>query len=286
MKDFSGKVAVITGAASGIGQALALELAKRGSVLALADRDMAGLTNTQQLVIDLGATCSLHALDVADRAAVEAFALDVVAQHGGVHLLFNNAGVTLIDSISNLKYDDFEWLMNINFWGVVYGTKAFLPHLRKADEAHIVNISSLFGLLSLPLQGAYNASKYAVRGFTEALKMELAGSSVAVSSVHPGGIKTAIAANARVSQESLAMPKEKLLADFSAVAKTTPEKAAQVIIRGIEKKRRRILVGSDAKFMDWVVRLFPGSYEKFLGLEKSVLVKRKADSAALPSADA
>ena len=275
MKDFDGRIAVITGAGSGIGQSLAVQLAERGCVLALGDLDAEGLARTKERVGKTSAICSMHKLDVADRNAVEAFAADVIERHGSVHLLFNNAGVTLVDTVQNVDYDDFNWLMNINFWGVVYGTKAFLPHLRKAaDEAHIINISSLFGLLSLPLQSAYNASKFAVRGFTEALKMELAGSAVGVSCVHPGGIKTGIARNSRVRAESLDVSKEELNSQFDKAARTTPDQAAAKTIRGVEKNRRRILIGPDAKIADWIVRLFPGSYEKIMRFE--VGVRRKA----------
>jgi butyryl-CoA dehydrogenase len=163
--------------------------------------------------------------------------------------------------------------MNINFWGVVHGTNAFLPYLKASPNAHIVNISSIFGLLSLPLQSAYNASKYAVSGFTEALKMEMAGSNLAVHCVHPGGIKTNITNNAKVSTNSI--PKSQLIADFNKQAKTTAEQAAKIILAGMDKKQRRILVGEDAILLDGVVREFPDTYEDILGFEKGVLDKRK-----------
>lgn len=281
MKNFSGRVAVITGAGSGIGRALARQLGDRGCILALADQDTETLKEAAEEVRRAGARCSIHTVDVSDRNAVEAFAVAVAAEHREVHLLFNNAGVTLVDSVQNLDYDDFDWLMNINFWGVVYGTKAFLPQLRAAEEAHIVNVSSLFGLLALPLQSAYNASKFAVRGFTEALKMELAGSSVAVSCVHPGGIKTSIARNARMRTESLGLSREDLTAGFDKAARTTAEQAAARIIRGIEKKQRRILVGVDAKIADLIVRWFPGSYEKIMRLE--VAVRRRVQESTATS---
>jgi len=275
MKKFSGKVAVITGAGSGIGRALAVQLAERGCVLTVADISADGLQETRKLVEAAGAVCSTHIVDVADRATVEEFAAAVVDEHGAVHLLVNNAGVTLVDWAEHVSYDDLEWIMNINFWGVVFGTKSFLPYMRQVDEAHIVNISSLFGLVAMPLQSAYNASKFAVRGFTEALKMELAGSHIGVSCVHPGGIKTGIGRNSRVSEEALSVPKEELIAEFEKAARTTPEKAAAVIIRGIEKNKRRVLIGGDARFVDLVARFFPGSYEKILGIEKKVLAAAK-----------
>lgn len=276
MTDLSGKVAVITGGASGIGQALAVQLGTRGCNVAIADVDQSGLVETQRQALATGSACSTHVVDVADREAVEAFAADVVREHGSAHIVINNAGVTLIELAEKISYEDFEWIMNINFWGVVHGTKAFLPYLRQADGAHIVNVSSLFGLMSLPLQSSYNASKFAVRGFTEALKMELAGSNIHVSCVHPGGIKTNITKNARIGDGALEVSKKQLSSDFEKAAKTTPEKAAATIIRGIEKNKRRVLIGIDAKILDWVVRHFPGSYEKLLRLEKTVRERARA----------
>jgi butyryl-CoA dehydrogenase len=280
MKISAGHVAAITGAGSGIGRALAIQLAGRGCKIAAADINAEQLLETAALVKAAGAACSTHVFDVADRDAVEGFAADVVKEHGGVNLVINNAGVTLIDSADKVSYSDFEWIMNINFWGVVYGSKAFLPYLREAETAHIVNVSSLFGMMSAPLQSAYNASKFAVRGFTEALKMELAGSPIGVSCVHPGGIKTSITANSRISEEALTVSKEQVFADFDKLAINTAERAAEVIIRGVKKNKRRILIGRDAKIMDWIVRHFPNSYEKLLGLEKDVrrLYKERTDS--------
>jgi short-subunit dehydrogenase len=270
MKVSAGQIVAITGAGSGIGRALTLNFARRGCHLAAADINAEHLAETAAMVKAEGVNCSTHVVDVADREAVEKFAADVVSEHGGVNMIINNAGVTLIDSVDKLLYSDFDWIMNINFWGVVYGSKAFLPYLRQADAAHIVNVSSLFGLMSLPLQSAYNSSKFAVRGFTEALKMELAGSTIGVSCVHPGGIKTSIVTNSRIGEEALNVSKEQMLSDFDKAAITTAEQTAEAIIRGVEQNKRRILVGRDAKIMDWVVRHFPGSYEKVLGLEKEV----------------
>ncbi len=280
MKISAGHVAAITGAGSGIGRALAVQLAQRGCKIAAADINAEHLLETAALVKAEGATCSTHVVDVADQEAVEGFAADVVKEHGGVNLIINNAGVTLIDSADKVLYSDFEWIMNINFWGVVYGSKAFLPYLREADTAHIVNVSSLFGLMSMPLQSAYNASKFAVRGFTESLKMELAGSPIGVSCVHPGGIKTSITENSRVGDEALSVSKEQLFSDFDKAAINTADRAAEVIIHGVEKDKRRILIGRDAKIMDWIVRHFPNTYEKVLGLEKEVrrLYKERAAS--------
>lgn len=270
MKNLEGRVAVVTGAGSGIGRELAIQLAAKGCRLAIADVNLAGLEETRDLVTQARGECSMHVVDVADRERVEAFAAEVLRQHGAVHVVINNAGVTLIDRAEKMSYDDFNWIMNINFWGVVYGTKAFLPYLRQVDEAHIVNLSSLFGLMSMPLQSAYNASKFAVRGFTEALKMELAGSPIGVTCVHPGGIRTSITENSRIGEDALSVSKEQLHADFEKAAVTSPEEAAATIIRGVEKNRRRVLIGRDAKISDWIVRHFPGTYEKWLGLEKEV----------------
>jgi NAD(P)-dependent dehydrogenase (short-subunit alcohol dehydrogenase family) len=185
MRDFRGRVAAITGAGSGMGRALALELAARGCAVAIADVVPAGLDETDRLLAERGAARSTHVVDVADRRAVEAFAADAAREHGCVNLLFNNAGVSVTNSAERLSYADFEWLMNINFWGVVHGTKAFLPYLRQVDAAHIVNTSSIFGVIAVPSQSAYNASKFAVRGFTEALRQELADTHIGVSCVLP-----------------------------------------------------------------------------------------------------
>jgi short-subunit dehydrogenase len=274
MMQYLGTVAVVTGAASGIGKALALKLADKGCHLALADKDLHGLETLQQQIEVLGVECFIASLDVSDNQAFITFAQQVNDKFTRVDMLFNNAGVSLIDSVENQSLEDFHWLMNINFWGVVHGTNAFLPYLKTSSSAHIVNISSLFGLLSLPLQSAYNASKYAVRGFTEALKMEMAGSNIAVHCVHPGGIKTNITNNAKVSTN--AIQKSQLIADFNKQAKTTSEQAADIILTGMEKKQRRILVGGDAKLLDCIARWFPSSYEKLLGFEKGVINKRKA----------
>jgi short-subunit dehydrogenase len=273
MKQYNEQVAVITGAASGIGKALALKLADKGCNLALADKDFKGLEILKPQIEAKGVECLIASLDVSDNEAFIAFAQQTNEKFNRTDMLFNNAGVSLIDSVENQALEDFHWLMNINFWGVVHGTNAFLLYLKASPSAHIVNISSLFGLLSLPLQSAYNSSKYAVRGFTEALKMEMAGSNLSVHCVHPGGIKTNITNNAKVSTN--AIPKSQLIADFNKVAKTTAEQAADIILAGIEKNQRRSLVGSDAKLLDCIARWFPSSYEKILGFEKAIINKRK-----------
>ena len=270
MKTFDGRIAAITGAGSGIGRALARDLAGRGAHLALADIDEVGLAETVALCEGAGVKVTSQRVDVADREAVFAWADQVVADHGTVHLVFNNAGVALGATIEAMAYEDFQWLMNINFWGVVHGTKAFLPHLEAAGEGHIVNLSSVFGLISVPSQSAYNAAKFAVRGFTDALRMELetAGSPVSCTTVHPGGIKTNIARNARMDDSvvALAGSADKARAEFDRVAMTSPEKAARQILAAVQQNRRRALIGPDAKVIDLLSRLPAGLYQRGLVL--------------------
>jgi NAD(P)-dependent dehydrogenase (short-subunit alcohol dehydrogenase family) len=268
MKTFDGRVAAITGAGSGIGRALARELAARGAHLALADIDETGLAETVTLCEGSGVKVTSRRLDVADRDAIYAWADQVADDHGQVNFIFNNAGVALAATIEAMSYEDFEWLMNINFWGVVYGTKAFLPHLKAAGEGHIVNLSSVFGLVSIPSQSAYNAAKFAVRGFTDSLRMELEieGSPVSCTTVHPGGIKTNIARNARIdpSVTTMAGDPEEARNQFDRVAVTRPEKAARQILAAVERDRRRVLVGPDAVVIDFISRLPAGLYQRVL----------------------
>ena len=265
MKTFSGRVAAVTGAGSGIGRALALALARRGCHLALSDIDEAGLAGTVEAARRTGVTVSAARVDVADREAVYAWAERAAEEHGKVHLIFNNAGVALGSTIEGGGYEDFEWLFRINFWGVVYGTRAFLPHLRASGSGHVVNISSVFALISVPGQGAYNASKAAVRGFTEALRMELelSGAPVSATSVHPGGIKTNVARSARSdgSLRSLGLSPEESRENFEKLFVTEPGRAAEVILRAVQKNKRRVLVGPDAYVIDGLARLLPGAYQ-------------------------
>jgi butyryl-CoA dehydrogenase len=265
VKSFDGRVAAITGAGSGIGRALAQQLAVRGAHLALSDIDEAGLAETVTLCEGSPVKVTSKRVDVADRAAVHSWADEVVADHGRVNLVCNNAGVAVAASIESVSYEDFDWLMDINFWGVVHGTKAFLPHLKTADEGHIVNLSSVFGLISVPTQAVYNASKFAVRGFTDALRIELEAerSTVSCTTVHPGGIKTNIARNARFDA-SLTGGRVDPAADFHKIAMTTPEKAARVILGAVERNKRRVLVGPDAKAIDLLSRLPAGLYQRVL----------------------
>lgn len=280
MKSFDQKVAAVTGAGSGIGRSLCIELMRRGCSVAASDINETGLAETVQLAQAAAggrATISSHKLDVSKREEMHAWADAVVAKHGKVNMIFNNAGVAHGATIEATSYEDFEWIMGINFWGVVYGTKAFLPHLKAAgEEGHVINISSVFGLIAVPTQGTYNASKFAVRGFTEALRQELEiqGSPVSASSVHPGGIKTNIASSARVddSAESITgQNKEESLKSFEKLFRTTPEIAAKVILKGVEKNARRVLIGADARLIDLVQRLLPTGYQTLL----AAVVKRQ-----------
>ncbi len=266
MQEFSHQLAVITGAGSGIGQALAVSLARQGCDLALADLNTDGLEKTRAMLDGTSVKVSAHCLDVASRQALEQFADEVMEFHGKVSLLFNNAGVALASSAEATREEDFHWLMDINFWGVVNGCQVFLPHLRKQPRAHIINISSVFGLIAMPTQSAYNASKFAVRGYSEALQQELADTNVGLSVVCPGGVRTAIAANARVDQASVPAlgGGESFSSRFEKLARTSPEQAADTILDGVRKGHNRILVGRDALVIHWITRLFPRSYARLL----------------------
>jgi NAD(P)-dependent dehydrogenase (short-subunit alcohol dehydrogenase family) len=269
MKDFAHRVAAITGAGSGIGQELALELARRQCHLALCcDRNVEGLQETVDQARALGVNVTSQRLDVANREAVYEWADKVAKDHGKVNLIFNNAGVDLVSSIDGMKYEDFEWLMNINFWGVVYGTKAFLPYLKAAGEGHIVNISSVFGLFSVPGHGAYNSAKFALRGFTDCLREELdiINCGVSATSVHPGGIKTGIARSGRIDSNirALGFDERDYSEKFEQVFITKAEKAAHSIVRAVEKNKRRALIGPDAYIYDAIVRLLPSAYQPLI----------------------
>ncbi|MGJ8669676.1 MAG: SDR family NAD(P)-dependent oxidoreductase [Oceanococcus sp.] len=269
MKSFQGKVAAITGAGSGIGRALALNLAQRGCELALSDINGTGLLETIALVRDSGVKASHHILDVAKREAVYSWADAVVAEHGRVNMIFNNAGVAHSSTIAAMDYDELEWIMNINLWGVIHGTKAFLPHLEASGEGHVINMSSLSGFCAQPAMASYNLTKFAVRGFTEALRIELdlQDSCVSATSIHPGGIKTNIAKASKIhpSVEALmGQSAEQGRKEFEKLFITTADKAAQIIVRGVERNRRRMLVGPDAKMMDFIVRLLPSLYQRLV----------------------
>lgn len=259
-----GRTAVITGAAGGIGRAIAVSLARRGCHLALADIDETGMAGTADLVQGNGLRVSRHRIDVANRAEVASFPEIVAAEHTGVDVLVNNAGVAVGGTFEQVADEDFEWLFEINFWGVVRMTRAFLPLLRASDDARVVNLSSIYGVVAPPEQAAYSASKFAVRGFSEALRHELEGSRVGVSVVHPGGVATSIAEKARIpagiSEKEIARRLER----YRKLLRLPPEIAGETIVRGIERRQSRILVGSDAKTISLIARLLPVSYWKVL----------------------
>jgi len=272
-----GAAAAVTGAASGIGRALALELAARGCDVALADRDEAGMQAVAVEIAKAGARkVSLHRVDVAEPGQIEAFSQAAIAAHPGLNILINNAGVALLGQFAEIDQAQMEWLMNINFWGVVHSTRAFLPHLSRQQEAHIVNLSSIFGIIAPPGQTAYSAAKFAVRGFSESLRHELklAASPVRLSVVHPGGVATNIARNSRTgSGINDNARRAQSIERFDSFAKTTPAAAALRIISGVEKNQPRILIGNDARFMDLVQRLRPGTYWAVLGRRIEKLAK-------------
>jgi len=259
-----GRTAVITGAAGGIGRAIAISLARRRCNLALADINETGLSGTADLAHAHGVKVSEHLIDVANRAAVAEFPNIVAAEHSGVDLLVNNAGVAIGGTFDRVAETDFDWLFEINFWGVVRMTRAFLPLLRASDDARIVNLSSIYGVVAPPEQTAYSASKFAVRGFSEALRHELQGSSVGVTVVHPGGVATSIAENARlpagVTEEETARRRER----YRKLLRLPPEIASEIIVRAVERRQQRVLVGSDAKVISIIARLFPVSYWKLI----------------------
>jgi NAD(P)-dependent dehydrogenase (short-subunit alcohol dehydrogenase family) len=283
MKDLKDKVVAITGAGSGIGRATALAFAREGAHLALSDVNAQGLAETAEQARALGVTVTHTEVNVADRAAVYAWADEVQRAHGRVHVIVNNAGVALGAPIETMRFEDFEWLMDINFWGVVYGTKAFLPLLRRAGEGHVVNISSVFGLFAVPTQGAYNASKFAVRGFTECLRIELAAqdSPIGVTCVHPGGIRTNIAAASRVDADGSwgITSAAQAAQEFEKVARTTPERAAQRIVRAVRRNQPRLLIGADAFIFDKLVRLMPLGFQRLM-IWLGRLQRRRAVKAA------
>jgi NAD(P)-dependent dehydrogenase (short-subunit alcohol dehydrogenase family) len=270
MSFLSNGVAVVTGAGSGIGRALAQQLTAAGSALALADIDEAGLLETARSLEKKSALVTTHVLDVADEDGVRSFAEDVAGRHGRVTLLINNAGVALHGNFEEVSLDDFRLLMNINFWGTVYGVKFFLPLLRREKRAQIVNISSVFGMIAPAGQCAYAASKFAVRGFTEALRHELDGGNVCVSCVHPGGIRTQIARRARVGAGVTGTGHQEKAARFEKLLRTSPEAAAARILRGVERREPRVLIGADAYQVDILLRFRPATYWKTLSrrLEK------------------
>ncbi|OSC38706.1 SDR family NAD(P)-dependent oxidoreductase [Mycobacterium decipiens] len=261
MEGFAGKVAVVTGAGSGIGQALAIELARSGAKLAISDVDTEGLARTEDQLKAIGTQVKTDRLDVTERAAFLAYA-DAVNEHfGKVNQIYNNAGIAFTGDVEVSQFKDIERVMDVDFWGVVNGTKAFLPHLIASGDGHVINISSVFGLFSVPGQAAYNSAKFAVRGFTEALRQEmvLAGHPVRVTTVHPGGIRTAIARNASAAE---GLDQAELASAFDKrVARTSPQRAAHIILAAVRRNKARVLVGPDAKVLDLLVRLTGSGYQ-------------------------
>lgn len=268
MKDLTNKVAAVTGAASGIGRCLALNLANQGCNVAIADINEDGLKETAEMIESKAVKVTTHLVDVANRDQVYQFAKDVVEDHGQIDIVMNNAGTGLMGSLEEVTFEEFEWLMRINFWGVVYGSMTFLPYLKQQPEAHIVNVSSVHGLFTNPGVGPYCSSKFAVRGFTMTLCQELKGTSVRVSCVHPGGIYTNIVRNVRIA--AAAKPElslEEAQEEFDrGIARTSSDKAARIIIRGMKKNKTRILVGYDAYVFDFFSRLTPVIWQKLMSL--------------------
>ena len=264
MEGFAGKVAVVTGAGSGIGQALAVELGRSGAKLAISDVDTDGLAVTEERLKAIGVPVKADRLDVTEREAFELYAAAVKEHFGKVNQIYNNAGIAFSGDVEVTSYKDLERVMDVDFWGVVNGTKAFLPHLIESGDGHVVNVSSVFGLFAVPGQAAYNSAKFAVRGFTESLRQEMliAKHPVQVTCVHPGGIKTAIARNATVVEGA----DQASFAKFfdTKLAKTTPEQAAKVITDGVAKNKARVLIGADAKALDAMVRLLGPGYQRVI----------------------
>jgi NADP-dependent 3-hydroxy acid dehydrogenase YdfG len=266
-KSLDDKVVVVTGAGSGIGRAVALNVAGKGARVAVSDWNADGLDETVELLKNAGARdVRADVLDVADRAAFAAYATAVREHFGRVDVVVNNAGVSYSGPATQTTYEDFEWIMGINFWGVVHGTQEFLPHLVESGDGHIVNISSLFGLVSMPGQSTYNASKYAVRGYSEAVRMDLIAQRlpVDVTVVHPGGIKTGIARNGRVTAGE---DKQRLANTFDRkLARMTPERAAEIIVDGMLAGRPRVLVGADAHAIHWTAKLLGSRYQRLFAV--------------------
>jgi NAD(P)-dependent dehydrogenase (short-subunit alcohol dehydrogenase family) len=262
MEGFAGKVAAVTGAGSGIGQALALELGRSGAALAISDVNLEGLADTEEGLKAIGAPVRSDRLDVTEREAFQIYADQINEHFGKVNQIYNNAGIAFFGDIEVTQFKEMERVMDVDFWGVVNGTKAFLPHLIASGDGHVVNVSSLFGLMSMPGQGAYNAAKFAVRGFTEALRqeMELNRHPVKVTSVHPGGIRTPIARTANAAEG--VDPELTVKLFEKRLANTTPQRAAEVILDGVRKNKARVLIGQDAVVLDLIVRITGGGYQR------------------------
>lgn len=265
MKNFKDKVCVVTGAGSGIGRSLALQLADQGAKLAISDVNQKALDETIGM-LNIGDSHVLSMqIDVSKKDQMQAFADAVDKKYGLADMIVNNAGVALSQTVEDTTYEDFEWLMDINFWGVVHGTKLFLPLLKRSNDSAVVNISSVFGLVGIPTQGAYNASKFAVKGYTEALRLELKNTNVTPITVHPGGIKTNIAKSGRFYRGAKPNHSKKdVVALFDKLTFTTPDEAAKTILNGVKKKKLKILIGKDAYLFDWAGRWLPESYHRIV----------------------
>lgn len=265
MLNLKDRTAVVTGAAGGIGRAIATSLARRGCNLALADINDEALAVTAAEIATYGVRVSKHYLDVSDREAVAAFPEQATAEHDGVDVLVNNAGVALAGTFEQVSETDFEWLFGINFWGVVSMTRAFLPLLHQSDDARIVNLSSVFGIIAPPGNTAYSAAKFAVRGFSKSLRHELQKTRIGVTVVHPGGVATSIVRSARMPKSNSAEEDEAKRKSFKSFLKLPPAIAGETIVRGIERRKPRVLVGSDAKVLALIERLVPVNYWNLLG---------------------
>lgn len=277
MKNFAGKVAIVTGAASGIGRATALALAKRGCAIALADIDPNGLESIEKELVERGTTVSTHPVDVSSSDQMESFAAEVEAAHGAAHILINNAGVVISGTFEQQRLEDLEWLVGINYWGVVYGCHYFLPLLKRQEEAHIVNLSSMFGFLGLPEQSGYCATKAAVRALSESLWVELRGDRIGVTSIHPGCIETSIIRSGRIEGDTTRDEIQTLFSRRGA----SPDTVARAIIKGIEKNKLRVRVRPEAMVADWMKRVFPVSIHRWIAQrwEREVANRIAADRA-------
>jgi short-subunit dehydrogenase len=297
MKNFTDRVAAITGAGSGMGRSLAIQLAREGCHLSLADRNAASLAETAKLAqmaalqtVGAPLRVTTRTLDVADRAAMLDWAAQTAGEHGRVNLVFNNAGVALSSTVDGMDYADLEWIVGINFWGVVHGTKAFLPYLKASGDGHIVNTSSVFGLFAQPGMSGYNATKFAVRGFTEALRQELDLMKCGVSAtcVHPGGIRTAIAQSSRIASNMVGFmieSEQQGKDDFEKFFITSADEAASQILAGVRRNKRRVLIGRDARAADWLARTLPAAYQALVVMQTRRMrrVAQKRASAGQPA---